>query len=307
MRRLLATSVAMGSTARSYRIIPHMHNDIEELAETQKYRRWGMSHPQNWAAPPTAAEWMCEKLNMRERRRRGILPEKSIARRVCQTQAINGKPWEPDEHHRAKEITITIVGYDGHPFHLRIIPCPDLTLNDLIEGSGIAYGFMHYFQRCENRDCQDHTHGEGCIINVDLDTIDKLEPPGRYEWISLQNYRRVNRGDIKYNTRHSCQIRLSEELDGAVFAMKQYWSRSLRDTAAEWGEDDNYATLALARQRRVEPWAPLLEEPTQRDFPITPDMLYVKDYETVLKFKYPHYQRKDGLSTQPDVSVAQYV
>ena len=178
-------------------------------------------------------------------------------------------------------------------------PMPEMTLNAVIDGSGMNAGYPFYWQRCLNPNCLDMNHSEGCLINVDLDTLDKLPPPGRYEYYALTHFRMMNRGDIHFTTRFSCQINISQELDGAVFAMKQIWSRSLREQVAEWGEDDTYATLALCKCRKMEPWAPMLEEPTVRDFPITGDLLWADDYEEVLKHKYPHYKRKDNFHTKP--------
>jgi hypothetical protein len=311
LRRHLNTAVAVGArfgasssaampVARHYRLLPHLDNEIEELAETQKAGRWFMGRKMNYALPPKQGEIMCEKMNMRERRRNGTLPEKSIARGMTQFWAKDGKLQRPDPNYEVKWITITIIGFDGHPYKFRTTPMPEVTLNTLIDGSGMCHGWGNMWSQCRNTDCGDFLHGDGCIVNVDIDTLDKLPVPGRWEYSSLVHYRTMNRADIKYNTRFSCQLKLTEELDGGLFALKQFYSRSLREAASDWGEDDNYATLACHKCRKIEPWAPMLEEPTLRDFNIQPEMLWSMDYETVLKHKYPYYKRKDGFHTKPE-------
>lgn len=305
LRRVLQPSAAKTGAivhaAAGYRIMPHIHRDVEELAEAQSSFRWSVSarNATNLQGPPRQSETMCDRLNFREARRQGKMPEKSIIRRISEFYAVDGRVQEP--HYKTKWMNITIIGFDGHPYHFRLVPMPDVTLNALIDGSGMASGWMNCFQRCQNPDCQDFLHGEGCMVNVDIDTLDKLTVPSRFEYFQLANWRMINRGDIRYNTRFSCQIKLVEELDGAVFALKQFFSKSLRETAMDWGEDDNYSVAALHKSRKVEPWAPMVEEPTRRDFPITYDLLWVKDHEEVLKYKYPNYKRRDGFHTRPDV------
>jgi len=287
-----------GTAARPYRIIPHIDNEIEDLAEVQKSGRWFIAHRPSYCEPMKQSEVMTEKLNNRERRRNGTWPEKSIARRLSQYWAKDGKIQQPN--HKTKWMTITVIGFDGHPYHFRVYPLQEMTLNALIDQSGMNHGWSTMWGRCFNVDCSDATHGDGCLVNVDLETLDRLAPPGRWEYFMLTHYRTMNRADVKFNVRFSCQIRLTEELDGGVFAMKQYYSRALREAAADWGEDDNWATIAAFRSKKVEPWAPMIEEPTKRDFPITPALLWAKDYEEVLKHKYPSYKRKDGFHTRPD-------
>ena len=288
------------SSSRSYRVMPHIDNEIEELAETQKQGRWFMGKKVLYCAPPKQGELMCDKLNDRERRRNGTWPEKSLARGMTQLWAKDGVLQQIDAHHENKIITITVVGFDGHPFHFRIPAMPDVTLNTLIDGSGICHGWGNIWGACRNSDCGDYLHGDGCLVNVDIDTLDRLPVPGRWEYSSLTHYRSMNRADIKWNTRFSCQLKLTEDLDGGLFAMKQFYSRSLREQAADWGEDDNYATLACHKCRKIEPWAPMLEEPTMRCFNLQPEMLWLSDYESVLKHKYPRYERKDGFHTKPE-------
>jgi hypothetical protein len=303
LRRALAGSSALttSSTAvasvRGYRLIPHMEREVEELAETQKAGRWQMAHKGNVSEPVTRAELMCDNLNMRERRRNGTLPEKAFARNMTQFWAKDGVRQHPD--YKSKMIRFTVVGFDGHPYHFKMYPMPESTLNSIIDGSGMNWGHTFHWQACKNPNCLDMNHSDGCLVNVDLETLDKLPVPGRFEYYALTHFRLLNRGDINYSSRFSCQIYITDEVDGAVFAMKQHYARSLREKVAEWGEDDTYSTLALCRCRKLEPWAPMLEEPTLRDFPITQDMLWVDDYEEILKHKYPNYKRKDGFHTKP--------
>nr|CCC90535.1 unnamed protein product [Trypanosoma congolense IL3000] len=290
------------SVIRSYRIIPHVYNEIEELAETQEAGRWQISHRNCLQQPLKKAEIMCDKLNYREKRRTGKLPEKSITRRLSQTYAVDGKEYE--SKYKTKIINITIVGFDGHPYHFRTYPMPDVTLNTLIDGSGMCHGYAHYWGKCNNPDCADWNHGDGCLVNVDIETLDRLLPPNRWEYTSLTNWRSMDRPDITYNTRFSCQIPITEELDGGLFALKQYWSRALRETVSDWGLVDDMATIHSARCRRIEPWAPPLEEPTKIDFPITLDMLWAQSYQDILKAKYPNRRRKDGYHTKPEMWAA---
>ena len=297
----VAPSVAATAAAtaiRNYRVMPHLDNEIEELAETQKRGRWFMSYKTNYFEPLKQSELMCDKLNQREKRRNGTLPEKSIIRRMSNIFAKDGKIQRPAE--KVKWMTITVIGFDGHPYFFRLLPQNDSTLNHIIDGSGMNHGWPTMWSKCRNSDAADFNHGDGCLLNVDLDTIEKLPVPGRFEYFALTHYRNLNRADVTYTARFSCQIKLGPEIDGAVFALKQYFSRSLREHVVDWGEDDNYATIATHRQRKIEPWAPMLEEPTIRDFPLTPELLWVKDYEDVLKFKYPDYTRKSGYHTRPD-------
>ena len=144
-----------------------------------------------------------------------------------------------------------------------------------------GYCYRHVFERdCPklygwewwvhaNSDCGDHT----CLVNVDVDTIHKLPAPTRYEYQQLALLRRLSRADVTFNSRFSCQLRLTEHLDGGVFALKQFHSRHLRAMAAEWEDIDNYAIFAQARQGKFEPWYPPIEAPLERDFPISFDML----------------------------------
>lgn len=241
---------------------------------------------------------MCERLNLREKRRSGILPEKSIARKLSQTYAKNGEVCEP--HYKTKMITITIVGFDGHPFIFRLYPMPECNLNTLIDGSGMCHGHPNVWSKCTNADCQDWYHGDGCLVNVDLETLDRLPPPNRWEYQSLSQWRTTDRPDVTVNSRFSCQIPLVEELDGALFAVKQLWTRSLREGASNWGLVDDYATIASLRSRRIEPWAPLIEEPTKQDFAVSFDMLWAQSYQEILQATDPKYRRKDGFHTRPE-------
>jgi hypothetical protein len=306
LRRVLSVaqlSAAVGATTssavRGYRLIPHIDNEIEELAETQKLGRWQISHKNTLQQPLRKAEIVCDKLNLREKRRTGILPEKSIARKLSQIYQKDGRVCEPD--YSVKLINVTIIGFDGHPFHFRLPPMPEVSLNTLIDGSGMCHGHGNQWGKCNNPNCEDFNHGDGCIVNVDLETLDRLPPPNRYEYTSLVNWRMMDRPDVTYNTRFSCQIMLSQELDGGLFALKQYWTRSLRETATGWYQHDEYATVSAMRSKKIEPWAPLIEEPTKRDFPITFDMLWVESYQELLAMKDTSYRRRDGFHTKPQM------
>mmetsp|Transcript_71761 Transcript_71761/g.83425 ORF Transcript_71761/g.83425 Transcript_71761/m.83425 type:complete len:312 (+) Transcript_71761:40-975(+) len=297
-----AAVATMLSSSRSYRLIPHIDLEIEELAETQKLGRWQISHKNTLQQPLRKAEIMVDKLNFREKRRTGILPEKSIARKLSQVYAKDGKV--QDSHYQVKLINITIVGFDGHPFHFRVPPMPDTTLNNLIDGSGMCHGHSNQWGKCNNPSCEDFNHGDGCLVNVDIETLDRLPPPNRFEYTSLAQWRMTDRADITYNTRFSCQIPIVPELDGGLFAMKQYWSRSLRESATHWFEHDNYATGAVMRSKKIEPWAPIIEEPTKRDYPITFDMLWANSYQEIMSHKDADYRRKDGFHTTPKMWAA---
>eukprot|EP00759_Apiculatamorpha_spiralis_P017948 PhF_6_TR24016/c0_g1_i1/m.33624 len=282
-----------------YRIIPHIDRDIEELADVQQYSRWKIGSTTSYAEPERRAEQMVRKLNAREVRRRGIFPERSIARRISNTYAVDGKVCEP--YYKVKMITFTVVSFDGHPFVFRMWPIPNRTINNLIDGCGMCYGYPQLWSRCLNQDCSDYNHGEGCLVNLDVDTLNKLPAPNRREYMHMTFLRRMNRGDITFNTRFSCQLRITEQMDGAVIALKQYHSRHLRAMATDWEDIDNSSLFALARQARIEPWAPPVEKPMERDFPVSLDLLWAEDYEEILQQKYPWYQRKDGFSTRPEL------
>lgn len=286
---------------RNYRILPHIDTEIEELAETQSRGRWFLSHITSYQEPQRQSELMCDKLNLRERRRNGTLPEKSICRAMSNLWAKDGVLQQPDEASRTKWIKFTVVGFDGHPYHFRLYPMIDMSLNNLIDSTGMNHGWRTMWNRCNNHECADQYHGDGCLINVDLDTLDKLPPPSRFEYMALTHHRMHNRADVRFTARFSCQIKVIEDLDGGLFAMKQYFSRSLREMAGDWGETDIYATAACHKQKKIEPWAPMLEEPTKKDFPITWDLIWARDYESVLKQKYPSYRRKDGFHTKPEM------
>lgn len=294
----VAAASCLSAATRGYRVLPHLDNEIEELAETQKAGRWFMSYKPNYSEPPKQSENMCDRLNQREKRRNGNLPEKSIARRMSNIFAKDGKLLKPAD--KVKTIVITVIGFDGHPYHHRLVPMPDSTLNHIIDGSGMCHGWPQAWAKCKNPDASELNHSDGCLINVDLETLDRLPPPGRFEYFALTHFRNLNRPDFNYSARFSCQIRLCAELDGGVFALKQWFSRSLRESVSDWGEDDIFATVTAHRSRKIEPWAPMLEEPTVRDFPMTAEMLFVKDYEEVMKYKYPNYKRKSGYNTRPD-------
>lgn len=300
LRRATFGAAALLTTQRrEYRLIPHLDREIEELAETQAAGRWQMAKKGNTSEPETHAERMCDRLNQRERRRNETIPEKSIARAMTQFWAKDGVLQHPE--YKAHMLRFTVIGFDGHPYHFKMYPMPSSTLNSIIDGSGMNWGFPFYWQSCKNPNCLDMNHSDGCLVNVDLSTLDRLPPPGRFEYYALTHFRLLSRGDVNFTSRFSCQIFITDELDGAIFAMKQIWSRSLREKVAEWGEDDTYATLALVKCRKLEPWAPMLEEPTRRDFAITQDLLWADDYEEVLKHKYPNYKRKDGFHTKPEM------
>ncbi|KAG5481583.1 hypothetical protein LSCM1_05607 [Leishmania martiniquensis] len=301
----LATCVniaALSVSGRQYRIIPHLYNEIEELAETQRQGRWSISHRNCLQQPLKKAEIMCDKLNLREGRRSGLLPEKSIARRLSQQYAVDGTVWESKS--KTKLISITVVNFDGHPFHFRTYPMPDVTLNTLIDGSGMCHGHATHWGKCNNPDCSDWNHGDGCMVNVDIETLDRLLPPNRWEYTSLTAWRATDRPDITFNTRFSCQIPITEELDGALFALKQLWTRSLRESVSDWGLVDDQATIHSARSKKIEPWAPIIEEPTKVDFPITWDMLWATGYQDIMKEKYSNFRRKDGFHTKPEMWAA---
>lgn len=310
MRRCISgvsTSLAALAAHRDYRVIPHIEWEVEELAETQKAGRWQVHNKYTMSQPETKGEAMCHKLNFREARRRGVLPEKSIIRRVADTYGVDGKKYENDPAYQMKYINITVVGFDGHPFHFRVPPMPDVTLNALIDGSGMNMGATNYFNKCNNKDCTDAMHGEGCLINVDLETLDRLLPPGRFEYNTLNNARIGGaRPDISYTSRFSCQLRITPELDGGLFAMKQINGAKLIESVQDWGHYDDLATLGYARCRQVEPFAPYMEEPLETDFPITLDMLWEDDWEEIMKHKYPKWARKDGFHTKP-TAVGWYV
>lgn len=293
----IVESLPILTALRSYRIIPHVHNEIEELAETQARGRWYISHRGCMQQPLKKGEIMCDKLNYREKRRQGVLPEKSIARRLSQDYAVDGKFHEPAA--KTRIINFTVVNFDGHPFHFRTYPMPDVTLNTLIDGSGMCHGHPHHWGKCNNPDCADWNHGEGCMVNVDLETLDRLLPPNRWEYTSLCGWRNTDRADITYNTRFSCQIPITIELDGGLFALKQLWSRSLREAVSGWGYTDDQAVVCSARSKKIEPWAPPLEQPTKVDFPITLDMLWATGYQDIMAKKYSNYKRVDGYQTKP--------
>lgn len=293
-----SSAAAASPSTRGYRIIPHTDCEIEELAETQKRGRWYISHRNHMQQPLKSAEIMADKLNLREGRRTGQLPEKSIARRLSQKYAVDGKIHESSS--KVRRINFTVINFDGHPFHFRMYPMPDVTLNTLIDGSGMCHGHPHHWGKCNNPDCADWTHGDGCMVNVDIETLDRLTPPNRWEYTSLNSWRAIGRPDILYNTRFSCQIRITEELDGGLFALKLLWSRSLRESVSDWGLVDDMATIHSARSKKIEPWAPILEEPTAVDFPISLDMLWATNYEDIMERKYSNYRRKDGYHTKPE-------
>lgn len=297
-----SASAAHRTGARSYRIIPHMYYEIEELAEVQKNGRWQVSHRNCLQQPLKRGELMCHRLNMRELRRTGVLPEKSIARRLSQQYAVDGVVHE--SRTKTKWINITVVGFEGHPFHFRTYPMPDVTLNTLIDGSGMCYGSGNAWEKCSNPDCADWNHGTGCLVNVDIDTLDRLLPPNRWEYTSLTMWRNTDRADITFNTRFSCQIRLTEELDGALFALKQLSSPHLRESIKNWGRVDDAATEDSMRSKRIEPWAPIIEEPTKADFPVTLDMLWTTSYQDIMKHKNTSFRRKDGFHTKPEMWAA---
>ncbi|RNF02565.1 hypothetical protein TraAM80_06298 [Trypanosoma rangeli] len=114
----------------------------------------------------------------------------------------------------------------------------------------------------------------------------------------------MDRSDITYNTRFSCQISVMEELDGNLLALKQYWTRALREFVSDWGLVDDIGTIHGSRSKRIELWAPIIEEPTQVDFPITLDMLWAQSYQDIMKAKYPERNRKDGFHTKPEMWAA---
>ncbi|CCW65698.1 unnamed protein product [Phytomonas sp. EM1] len=295
---ILSSGAAPHTTSvRAYRLVPHVNYEVEELAETQKPKRWNISHRNCLQQPLKRAEILVEKLNLREMRRTGVLPEKSIARRMSQKYAVDGTVVESES--KVKLINFTVINFDGHPFHFRVYPMPDVTLNTFIDGTGMCHGHPHHWGKCNNLDCAEWNHGDGCLLNVDLDTLDRLLPPNRWEYTSLTAWRALDRPDISYNSRFSCQIPITAELDGAVFALKQLWSRALRESVSDWGLVDELATVAMARSKSIEPWAPPLEEPTKVDFPITLDMLWATSYQEIMQKKYSNYRRKDSYHTKP--------
>lgn len=295
-----STAATAACASRAYRVVPHIDWEIEELAETQQAGRWQIQFKGNYQSPETPAEIMCHKLNVREARRRGVLPEKALARKLSNQYGVEGTVYAPPVGYRAKTISFTVVGFDGHPFHFRVPPMPDTTVNALIDGSGMNHGHGHFWNKCCNRDCQDPMHGEGCLINVDLETLDRLLPPGRFEYMHL-NAHRMNgaRPDLSFTTRFSCQIKITEELDGALFALKQINAPNLMAQTIDWSASDDLATIGYNGCRKVEPFAPYLESPTEVDFPITMDMLWTDDWEDIMMHKYPDWRRKDGYHTKP--------
>eukprot|EP00744_Colponema_vietnamica_P008602 GILI01012264.1.p1 GENE.GILI01012264.1~~GILI01012264.1.p1 ORF type:complete len:283 (-),score=61.43 GILI01012264.1:234-1001(-) len=244
-------------------------------------------------------ELMCAKLNQREARRTGVLPEKSIARKLSNFYTNKDGTVHYDEHHATHIIKFTVVGFDGHPFFFEVPPMAEATVNDLIAASGVVYGEANNFQHCANPDCYDKSHGDGCMVNIDLDTLDRLLPPNRFEYQTLTLLRMMDRADITFTTRFSCQIRITPELDGALIAMKQIMKPRLRSGVTEWGPVDDAATLNVMRSKRVEPWAPIMEEPTKRDFPIGFHHLWATNYTDLMAERDSRYQRKDGFHSKP--------
>ena len=294
---LTASAAVAAAATRHYRVMPHINYEIEELAETQSLGRWTVMKKDFYQAPYKRAEIMCEKLNYRERRRTGILPEKSLIRKQSQFYQKDGHVCEP--HYKTKYISFTVMSFDGHPFYFRMPPMPTTTLNTLIDGCSMVQGQGNYWSKCTNPDCLDPHHGDGCMVNVDIETLDNLPPPSRWEWQSLLVGRQTDRADITFTTRFSCQILLTEEIDGALFALKQMSSSNLRATICQWGPTDDYGTISSLRSKKVEPWAPIIEEPTLRDFPLTLDMLWAQSYQDIMVHKYPNYIRTDGARTRP--------
>jgi hypothetical protein len=295
---LRAPSALCVQAMRGYRIFPHLDTEVEEFAEINTPGKYYLGCRQLYNGAPKQGEIMLEKINQRHRKRRGTYPEKAMARRLSQMYADHGKT--SVTNYTVKTMLITAVGFDGHHYKMRVTPHADMTVNHLIDGSGLNYGWPQFWGRCSNYDCSDWLHGDGCLMNCDIDTLAKLPVPTRLEWSQLTHYRSLNRADAGFNARFSCQIRISEELDGAVFALKQFNSKALRGMAMDWFEVDYTATIALHKCRRVEPWAPMLEEPTMRDFPITWEMLWANDWEAIYQEKYPNYRRKDGFHTKPE-------
>jgi len=175
---------------------------------------------------------------------------------------------------------------------------PETSLNTLIDGTGMCFGNPSWWSKCSNPDCQDPKHGDGCMVNIDIDTLDRMLPPSRNEYAQLRLGRLNDRPDVSYTTRFSCQIPLTEELDGALIALKQLASPGLRGRTAGWSTQDDYATVAVHRSQRIEPWAPLIEEPTL-GIPYSFDMLWAGSYQEILKMKDPGYRRTDGCATYP--------
>lgn len=55
--------------------------------------------------------------------------------------------------------------------------------------------------------------------------------------------------------------------------MKQVHSAGLRAATSDWGTFEDYGVVQSARCKPIQPWAPIIEQPTKIDFPITPDMI----------------------------------
>ena len=295
---LAAGSIIAGGAHRDYRIMPHIYNEIEELAETQKAGRWDISHRNSLGGPLKRAEHMCNKLNEREARRNGTMPEKSIARKL--SMFYTNKDGTPHyANYRVKKIKFTVIGMDGHPFHFVMPPMPEYTINNIIASSGMNYGHSLYFNACDNEDCQDFNHGDGCLVNVDLETLDRLQPPNRYEYTQLSQFRGLDHPNITFNSRFSCQVAITEELDGAVFAQASPYTRGGRAMTTDTSNFDDLGLIAGHKSKRVEPWAPILEEPTVRDFSLGYDTLWCTSYQDFMAKKYPNYKRKDGFHSKP--------
>lgn len=295
-----AASAAVTAQSREYRIVPHLYQEIEELAETQKFGRWQISHTNSLSAPMKRPELMCAKLNQREARRSGVMPEKAIARKLSNFYTNkDGTVHYSDDHHTVPIIKFTVVGFDGHPFNFEVPPMPETTLNELIASSGVAYGEGNHYHMCANPDCLDKYHGDGCMVNIDLDTLDRLLPPNRFEYQTLAMLRMMDRADVTFTTRFSCQIRVTPELDGALIALKQVMAPRLRAAATEWSPTDDHATLNVLRSKKVEPWAPIIEEPTKRDFPIGFHHLWSTNYTDLMAERDSRYKRKDGYHSKP--------
>ena len=116
MRRVCFSHKTVGAlavAARAYRVMPHIHREIEELADVQQGYRWNIGGKTNYAAPPRQSEVMCDRLNVREARRQGKLPEKSVARRLSQNWAKDGKVCHIPDEYKTKWINITGNGTGG--------------------------------------------------------------------------------------------------------------------------------------------------------------------------------------------------
>lgn len=292
---------------RHYRIMPHVDNEIQELAEMNRQGRW-FAPAANYCEPMRNCELLCDMLNSREARRTGQWPERAISRDLSQTYAKDGVVQEPGEAYKVKPIQFTILGIDGHPYHIRMPCAPDITLSDVIDQSGVADGWKpNQFAVCgAGPDGGTVFHEAGCLINIDIDTLDKMLPPTRWEHQQLQFYRDNDRPDVTYTSRFACCVKITEELDGAVVAMKNHINKSLRAKSMGFGEDDNYATISLHKSRKLEPWAPMVEEPTARDFPITPGLLWARSWQDIYKHKYKDYVRHDGHHSHPETNYASY-